>query len=392
MHDVRRSFRLLTIIIITRVLLSILQSGGVNIDESLLASQTSGRSSFRASNSTQDEILDGHAVVYLNGELGNHMMKIALFRAAHVMARRELNVNLKLHLHGQGAKFGAKPKRAARDCKKCLIKMRNMDFTECNNAEFDSLKKRQSQLIRDYGLDAGKIELGTNSGGLNVSTLRDGMKYYAMMLRNKDFVAAANNDASNRMNLSLPFVSLGTFVDNEMIDLYHNDIQEYFAFNNECCKATPDPNETVFHYRGFTEEMPRVGRRYGFSELSPNRTASQLLGHLGKGSKVVILSRFSNGRVVKYRDALKEKGLSVRIVEGQTGPEDFCFMMNATSLYGFWRSSFAYWAVLLSSSLEDVTLYSMNYSQHRVRRPYVWQDERLHKMLHHPVFDGDSRD
>jgi hypothetical protein len=94
--------------------------------------------------------------------------------------------------------------------------------------------------------------------------------------------------------------------------------------------------------------MPKVGKQLGFEELSPNKTAFELFGHLKPGNKVAITTRFGGKAVEPYVAALKGRGLQVRVIEGQSGTQDFCFLMSAQKeLVGSSLSTFVMWAAYL---------------------------------------------
>lgn len=102
------------------------------------------------------------------------------------------------------------------------------------------------------------------------------------------------------------------------------------------------------HLRNFLVEMPRKGKVKGYEELSPNKTASDLFAHLNPGEKVAVTTRFGGDNVAPYVSALEERGLHVRVIENQTGTEDFCFLMSAEKeLVGTLLSTFAAWAAYL---------------------------------------------
>jgi hypothetical protein len=124
----------------------------------------------------------------------------------------------------------------------------------------------------------------------------------------------------------------------------------------------------------------------GLSELSPNKTATLLLGHLkqqevgGAAAKVAITTRIHNPRVQDYVHALEELeledttttettntntqeekgdvhrrrhrgGLKVRVVAGQSGVQDFCFLLSAEKeLVGSVTSTYVRWAAILGKA------------------------------------------
>jgi hypothetical protein len=100
--------------------------------------------------------------------------------------------------------------------------------------------------------------------------------------------------------------------------------------------------------------------RMGFKELGPKQTASDLLGHLRQGDKVAVVSRFSNGELDKYLSAMRDRGLRVRLIKGQSGRQDFCFLRSAQKeMVGVSISTYFYWAARLSNASRVVT-YSLD--------------------------------
>ena len=96
------------------------------------------------------------------------------------------------------------------------------------------------------------------------------------------------------------------------------------------------------HIRNFRAEMKEksyLGR--GYEELSPQRTAQELLGYLPAGTKVAIASR-GEAYIDLYVNALRERGLIVRTTPGNhSGVEDFCFLLEAKrELVGTMRSTY----------------------------------------------------
>ena len=110
------------------------------------------------------------------------------------------------------------------------------------------------------------------------------------------------------------------------------------------------------HFRNFQHEMPRRAKHLGFEELSPNKTANELFGHLGKGDKVAIISRFSTSPTLQqYLEALERRGIQARVITGQDGTEDFCFLMHAQrAMVGTAQSSYLQWAAFLGSPTKAV--------------------------------------
>ena len=108
---------------------------------------------------------------------------------------------------------------------------------------------------------------------------------------------------------------------------------------------------TKKHFRNFETEMKAHAKSLGFAELNPNQTANELLGHLQKGDKVAITTRFRNHLVDQYVTALQARGIQARVVTGQLGIQDFCFLaMAQREMIGNVVSSYARWAAVLGNA------------------------------------------
>jgi hypothetical protein len=117
--------------------------------------------------------------------------------------------------------------------------------------------------------------------------------------------------------------------------------------------------------------MPRRAKKKGFEELSPNQTVIKLLGSgdstetTTKEKKIVMTTRRYNEDAQAYLDAFSQSGWSARIVENQTGTQDFCFLKRAQgALVGMSRSTYVLWAGLLGNA-SSVKLYSINSTETR---------------------------
>jgi len=132
-------------------------------------------------------------------------------------------------------------------------------------------------------------------------------------------------------------------------------------------------------------EMPRVGHRLKTYELGPNQTAYELLGHLKPGDKVALLSRFQH-TLGPFKEALEGRGIKARIISGQTGPQDFCFIMKATKeIAGSAWSSYVSWASILSSTVKRSILYCNTF--HKQFCSHEWQHPKLKSRFLHPIYE-----
>lgn len=120
--------------------------------------------------------------------------------------------------------------------------------------------------------------------------------------------------------------------------------------------------------------MPTRGKRKGFEELSPERTGSDLFGHLHRGEKVALTSRLQNPQTQEYVDALNSRGLQVKLIANQTGVEDFCFLASAQKEFaGMAISTYATWAAVLGNATK-VWLYSIdsNYTRNAMGKNHTF--------------------
>ena len=130
--------------------------------------------------------------------------------------------------------------------------------------------------------------------------------------------------------------------------------------------------------------MPKKGVVLGFEEMGPNQTARDLFGHLKPGDKVAILSRFpQTPHEEQFIQALERQGLQVRYIQGQTGVQDFCFLMNAQKeLVGPGMSTYFFWAAILGNATK-VRSYWLDTPETRARNggtyrvEYEWKNQEL---------------
>lgn len=121
-----------------------------------------------------------------------------------------------------------------------------------------------------------------------------------------------------------------------------------------------------------------------------------MFGHLEPGDKVAIITRFDEEYAQPYVDALQQHGLQVRVIQGQTGSQDFCFLMSAQKgMVGIVLSTYFGWAALLSNATR-IMAYSIDSDERRnltdmtgpVYRYYNWTNPALQNRflfsLHRP--------
>ena len=140
--------------------------------------------------------------------------------------------------------------------------------------------------------------------------------------------------------------------------------------------------------------MPRKARVRGFEELSPNQTARELFGHLVRGDKVAIITRFDNSAVRLYVEALERRDIQVRVVANQTDMQDFCFLMQAQKeMVGLARSTFFLWAGFLGNC-SRVRAYSVDSPNRRIAVKnvfdhYNWTNPKLQSRVLFQLYKAD---
>jgi len=292
-------------------------------------------------------------VVQLSGELGNQLSKLAYGICLKWYAKQFHNISTHLVLRAQSH---AKWYNAKEDTQACFPLTRAMDFQQGNTIQFQQQQEQQKEWLGKS--DAAHLHLNDCCTKACVDqSLEHLAKVLARPPQNNTF--ATKNTIG--LSASFPFLYTETFANAEcfFVDLYYEELRKIFAFDTSICKQTPKPDEIILHIRNFLKEMPRRGKLYGFEELSPNQTATELFESCAINSKIAIISRIPQG-LGNYQIALQAKGYNTRIVDGQSGIEDFCLLLKAEQeIIGVSSSTFVLYAGILGNS-SQVRLYSLD--------------------------------
>lgn len=96
---------------------------------------------------------------------------------------------------------------------------------------------------------------------------------------------------------------------------------------------------------------------------------------MNPGDKVAITTRFGGKHVDPYVTALKQRGITARVITNQSAVEDFCFLLSAKKeLAGTFKSTFVRFAALLGE-MERVELYYLNYPGRK--RETLWSSANM---------------
>eukprot|EP00980_Cylindrotheca_fusiformis_P014153 scaffold3716_cov69-Cylindrotheca_fusiformis.AAC.38 len=301
-------------------------------------------------------------IVQLNGEMGNHMHKIA--SGLCVKDHIEKNLGLKTELKFR-AQERSKWERAMIWTKQAFPSMRPFDFRAANTEEYDQVHYLQEQWLQHLIMSKALNLTGVQDpAALNHVRSLSNVQDVLAILHQTRFMERPSLSSNN---FSIPHVYINGWLGYKCIELLLDDLKDFFTFDEETnCQQVPEPDESVFHLRNFLVEMPRMGiregRTRGFEELSPNKTALEIFADYKPGDKVAIVSRFEE-RTDEYIRALRTlKGIDARYIKGQTGNQDFCFLMKTQQeIIATRKSTFATWASILGNA-KKTRLYSIDYT------------------------------
>jgi hypothetical protein len=343
--------------------------------------------------------------VRLGGEMGNNLGQVATAKILQWMVEQDEYLRSKIDLQVRYVSGGfIIAKSATSDLETCFPsafhpthhggKSILMEFDQHQTKDrFDELAKDQEDMIRTMWQpirgDQSALTAPESARKLTVRTACDGTIIKSQLhhlwevshrMQQSGIPVIASNttrtDAQGRPTLSSPFLTVDStaMAGIPLVDLYYKQIRDFFVWdftNPQCChhQSMPDPDETVLHARGFRAESVRAwhgeSQESTIPELTPERTATELLGHLSAQNKdrVAIVSRFDASYMQPFVDALTLRhGIPARSVDGHFGVQDFCFLLKTThSAVGQARSTYLQWATILSSSLQSAHLYNMSW-------------------------------
>lgn len=337
-------------------------------------------------------------VIALSGEMANNLMHIAQGIGLQLLAKDLYNIhcNLVLRHHVGPNNRAPKPKwkSARNNIQQCFPKLADWDFQEGNTPHFKEQAKKQDDWL---GKDRYDYLTGLVNAN-NQTEIEKGLEFLATKLL-KDPKRPKQHDSKGPMRL--PYIYSQTLDAFPLIDKYYSQIRELMAFDNaQCCNRLPEPNEYIFHFRNYESEMPST-RAYdmGFAELSPQKTAKELFGHLKQtaDAKVAITTRIPNQIARNRVEALEQEGVQAYLLDDQTAVEDFCFLKESKKeLVGNARSTFVFWAGLLGT-VPKVRLYHVDNWGLRNRHPnfyerftFNWTHPELKKRIQFELYQAEE--
>jgi hypothetical protein len=290
----------------------------------------------------------GQIVVQLSGEMANHLCKIAYGLGLKWILEEDYDTSTNILWRHQDSDTW----RIARaSVIMCFPNLRQLDFSQGNTQEFTTRMKQQDSIFGTNTFYIKKCE--------DEKCIRRKLEAFLNILKQKN---RESYGIPNNANITLPFLYSDTLAMFGYInDRYYERFRFLFEFdlgNPSCCSMRAQRNENMIHARGFIQEMPTVGKRLDFEELSPNKTVNEILKHYHPGEKVAVLSRFpSFGE--KYVQRMIEAKLDARLIETPNGMQSFCFLLSGKAEFiGYSKSTFAIWAAYLGNATR-VRLYNL---------------------------------
>lgn len=334
-------------------------------------------------------------VIYLSGEMGNHLSKITFGFGLKWMLQEDFGVYAECILrHQKYSKWGM----VQQNMHRCFPQLRNISFETANTPEFDDRLKQQKEWL-DEKDDMFHFKHGEDCFTEDCIQERlQEIKQYLSGAQSTNRPAVQDSNAT----ITLPFMTSDLFGGFSYFnDRFIDRLRDFFVYDDSdeyCCGVRAEPDETLFHLRNFLAEMPKKGRRFGFEELSPSKIANELFAHLGKGDKFAFTSRFPPEFTRNYTEALENRGIRYRVIEGQNNMQDFCFLLSGRKEFGgYTMSSFAVWAAYLGNTTIN-RLYSIK-SPDRVRRMgdsyymhYNWTNSNLKETVQFPLYNSEEQD
>jgi hypothetical protein len=294
-------------------------------------------------------------IIHMSGEMGNHINHIAHAYPIAWWAERKYGIKTRMIIRDQVIRGRISPKSGSvkRIFMKCFPHLQTLyGSPRANSPEYGI------RMAQQHAWDmANETIMHHINNGIRSESDVDVTLEHLQFLVQSDSIPVIDENAT----ITLPLLESIRMENALFVDWFYYDLRWLLRFNDTaCCKALPDADETVLHYRNFGTEMPKRGIALGFEELSPRKISEELLRNLTTGDKVAITSRFINTAVEDIVNLLSARGIQVRVVNGQSPEEDFCFLLKAEKeLVGFAKSSYVRWAGILGNT-SVVRMYSVD--------------------------------
>lgn len=317
-------------------------------------------------------------IINLHGEMGNHLSLVAYGYGLHWMLQEDYNVSTKLLFRHQPDRSGKYPRRWSNrrgivSLQKCFPYFRYR-ISYKNNfalAESNLYEKRKMQQAGWLG-ERRNHELQTDPDCQDEACIRRKLLAFVAAIEERQLgdnvtINTRNHNIDKEKTISLPFFTATTYASLGYInDRYYERLKLLFRFDfqsPECCSAKEEEElipSTILHVRGFLHELPRVGYRLGYEELSANKTAYHLFQNTT--NRITVMGRFANS-TLPYVTALQQNGFDAVFHDNKdgtnAGEQSFCYLLSVPrEIVGISMSSFLVWAAYLGNATR-ARLYSV---------------------------------
>jgi hypothetical protein len=202
-------------------------------------------------------------IIHMSGEMGNHINHIAHAYPIAWWAERKYGIKTRMIIRDQVIRGRISPKSGSvkRIFMQCFPHLQTLyDSPRANSPEYGIRIAQQHawDMANDTILQHINNDIRTES---DVDVTLEHLQF----LVQSDSIPVIDENAT----ITLPLLTSISMENALFVDWFYHDLRRLLTFNDTaCCKALPDADETVLHYRNFGTEMPKRGIALGFEELS----------------------------------------------------------------------------------------------------------------------------
>lgn len=212
--------------------------GGSNNTSVVMNAMNESTPNNNSTHLSHNRISNATIIVFLSGEMGNHLSILAKALSAQLVAQQQYNITANLVFRHQ-----SHPKwtRARDDVQHCFPKLREYDFTAANTDAFDQFAREQQQQLVQGGWDPSRLKLDSDQD--DKVSIEEALAYWKSILDSPS-LSTVEIDAAG---LSFPFLSVASWCPLGMLDQYLDEIRDFFEFDKAaCCRIRPAADESVF--------------------------------------------------------------------------------------------------------------------------------------------------
>lgn len=180
---------------------------------------------------------DAAIIVFLSGEMGNHLSILAKALSVKLLAQEHHNISANLVFRHQ-----SHPKwiRAREALQNCFPKLRAFNFSAANTDAFDDFAREQDRLLVQGNWDPSMLKLDSDQD--SETSIDSSLAYWKSILE-----SPSSRTVKVDAGVKFPFLSVASWCPLIMLDHYLDEIRHFFEFDrSSCCDILPDADESVF--------------------------------------------------------------------------------------------------------------------------------------------------